>query len=231
MTHILVVDDEEDARQMARLVLEDVGHLVTTAKSGEEALRFIAGEKPDAIILDILMPGLDGVSVCRRIRANPFVDAVPIIFLTAVGTIDVIEEALDAGGDDYLVKPFDVIELVARVQALLRRTEEATSEAELDHITAGNLRLHSQRLEVRAGDRRIKLTSLEYSVLRYLMMRAGQPVSVAQLLENVWGYPGGTGDPNLVRASVVRLRAKIEPTPGKVRYVLNVHGRGYMVEG
>lgn len=231
MAHILAVDDDEPVLRSVRRVLENAGFTVTTASSGQQALDVIAHTRLDLIVLDIIMPGIDGLEVCRRIRADPFTARLPILFLTAKGRPTDIAQGLDAGGDDFLTKPFEVVELPARVRALLRRAPGGTLDTESEYLVIGDLKLHAKRAEVHVGERAVELTSIEHQLLYYLMLHAGQPVPAIQLLRDVWQYPVGTGDPILVRVHIGNLRAKIEPKPDSPRYILNVRGRGYVLNG
>jgi DNA-binding response OmpR family regulator len=231
MTHILAVDDDEPVLRSVKRVLENAGFTVSTATNGQAALNLIAQQRPDLVVLDMIMPGLDGLEVCRRIRADPFIAKLPILFLTAKGRPTDVAQGLDAGGDDFLTKPFEVVELPARVRALLRRAPGGTLDTAAEYLSVGDLKLHTKRAEVLVGEKLVELTSIEHQLLHYLMQHAGQPVPPHQLLRDVWQYPAGTGDPILVRVHIGNLRAKIEPQPDTPRYVLNVRGRGYMVNG
>jgi len=202
---------------------------VSVASNGQAALDLIARQRPDLVILDIIMPGMDGLEVCRRIRADPFLAKLPILFLTAKGRPSDVAQGLNLGGDDFLIKPFAAVELPARVHALLRRAPGGPLDPEADYLVVGHLRLHSTRSEVQVVERLVQLRPVEHRLLHYLMMQAGQPVSTEQLLEDVWGYPPGTGDPQLVRVHIANLRAKIEPQPDAPRYIRNVRGRGYLI--
>ena len=229
MAHILVVDDEVDVLTSIAQVLEDDGYEVSTADNGIKALAAMNQHLPDLLVLDITMPEMDGVEVCRRVRANPFTSRVPIIFLTARGRPTDIAEGLDAGADDYLLKPFDVIELPARVRAVLRRAPGGVLDSESEHIVVGRLRLHTQRPEVTIGDDIILLTPTEHHLLHYLMCRTGKASSVEQLLEDIWEYPRGVGDPKLVRVHITNLRNKLELGRDAPEYIHNLHGRGYLI--
>ncbi len=229
MIHILVVDDEVDILTSIAQVLEDMGYQVSTADNGFKALDLMAQQLPDLVVLDIIMPEMNGIEVCRRIRANPFMSKVPIIFLTAKGRASDVADGLDAGADDYLVKPFDVIELPARVRAILRRAPGGALNPETDHIKVGRLRLHAQRPEVSVDGHTVLLTPTEHRLLHYLMGRIGQPSSVEQLLEDVWEYPRGIGDPKLVRVHITNLRNKLALDRDAPEYIHNLHGRGYLI--
>jgi len=229
MAHILAVDDDEQVLISIQQLLEGAGHTVTTASSGREALDQLARQRPELIVLDIIMPEMDGIEVCRHVRADPFLSKLPILFLTAKGRPQDVAQGLDAGGDDYLVKPFEVVELPARIRALLRRAPGGTLDTDSDYLIVGDLKLHATETEVHVGDQLIPLTTIEHQLLHYLMLHAGQPVGVDHLLQAVWEYPPGTGNPKLVQVHVANLRAKIEPQPDTPRYVRNVRGRGYLV--
>lgn len=230
MAHILVVDDDPQVGQTVTWVLEDDGHRVSVASGGQEALKMIAVDRPDLVILDIIMPDMDGIEVCRRIRADPFIRGLPILFLTAKGRANDVAQGLDAGGDDYLTKPFQVVELPARVRALLRRVPGGLLDTDLDHLTVGDLRVHTTLPDLQVGERRVYLTVVEHRLLYYLMQHAGQPISTEQLLEDVWDYPAGTGNPKLVQVHIANLRAKIESDPASPRFIRTVHGRGYVLD-
>jgi DNA-binding response OmpR family regulator len=229
MPHILAVDDDAPVLRSVKRVLEKAGFTVSVASSGQEALTMIAQERPDLVVLDIIMPEMDGLEVCRRIRADPFFAKLPILFLTAKGRPTDVAEGLDVGGDDFLTKPFEVVELPARIRALLRRAPGGTLDVSSEYLVVGNLKLHTVRFEVQVGDRLVQLTTIEHQLLHYLMMHAGQPISAEQLLEDVWQYPPGTGDPILVRVHIGNLRAKLEPEPDTPYYIRNVRGRGYVL--
>jgi DNA-binding response OmpR family regulator len=231
MAHILVVDDDPQVLRAVRRVLEKAGHRVSAVPSGQEALDAIARQQPDLIVLDVIMPEIDGIEVCRRVRSNPFTAKLPILFLTAKGRSNDIVQGLESGGDDYLVKPFEVRELPARVEALLRRAPGGPLDPDAEDIVVGDLWVHSSRPEAEVGGRLVKLTAVEHRLLCYLMLHSGQPVSSEQLLEDVWEYPPGAGDPSLVRVHITNLRAKIEPQPDNPLYIRNVHGRGYLIDG
>jgi DNA-binding response OmpR family regulator len=232
MTQILVVDDDLDVREALEGILKAEGYAVDTVPTGAEALAYLEGARPDLIVLDIIMPGMDGLSVCERIRSNPFTASIPIIFLTAKGRSTDIAHGLDVGGDDYITKPFQVIELPARVRALLRRVPGGPLDSSSEYLTTGDLQLHRSRFEVTLRDEDpITLTATEHRLLHSLMMHAGQPISITALLQQVWDYPEGVGDPSLVHVHIRNLRKKIEDDPKNPERILNVYGRGYLVEG
>jgi len=226
MAHILAVDDDAAVLGTLERVLRRDNFDVTCVDSGPKALMFLEETLPDLMILDIIMPDMDGIDVCRRVRHDNRFTALPILFLTAKGSTDDIVDGLDAGADDYVVKPFEVAELRARVQALLRRgmrSRESRSVLELNDLT-----LDSETYQVYVNGEHVQLTSTEHRLLRYFMEHPNQALSLSHLLQAVWEYPEATGDPDLVRAHVRNLRAKIEKG-GEHRYIRTIHGVGYMI--
>jgi DNA-binding response OmpR family regulator len=184
---------------------------------------------PDLLILDIIMPGMDGLAVCRAVREEVRYNDLAILFLTARGHTDDVVAGLDAGGDDYVVKPFEVAELAARVRALVRRGQR-NALIESPEITIGPLRLDSNTHQVIIGNGTpVQLTATEHRLLRYLMEHANQALSPHHLLEAVWDYPPQTGDPDLVRAHVRNLRAKVEQPDAPRPIIRTIHGVGYMI--
>lgn len=227
--YVLAVDDDPEVLGTLSRALEREGIQVRKATSGQEALEILEEGIPDLIILDIMMPGMDGLEVCRRIRADEQYNIVSILFLTARGHTDDIVDGLDVGGDDYVVKPFELIELTARVRALIRRgNRNAIMSSPV--LIAGSLRLDSNTHQVNVDDDPpIQLTATEHRLLRYMMEHANQALSPHHLLEAVWDYPANTGDPDLVRAHVRNLRAKLETDDKRNSIIRTIHGVGYMV--
>ena len=226
MAQILAVDDDPDVLGTLERVLVRDKFEVTTLNSGRKALKYLETANPDLVILDIIMPDVDGITVCRQLRRDARFTTLPVLFLTAKGSTDDIVEGLDAGADDYVVKPFELAELRARVHALLRRgmrEREHSSELQI-----GNLRLDSDTYQAFIYDDPVQLTATEHRLLRYFMEHIDQALSLSHLLQAVWEYPLGTGDPDLVRAHVRNLRAKIERDVER-RYIRTIHGVGYMV--
>jgi DNA-binding response OmpR family regulator len=229
MAHILVVDDEPTVLETVSQILEEAGHYVTRTTSGHDALVLIQQQPPELIILDIIMPEMNGLDLCQRLRGDPFTAKLPILFLTAKGQPGDIARGLNIGGDDYLTKPFEVVELPARVAAILRRSSGGSLDMQASNLVVGSLRLNLTRPEVQHEDRLIELRSTEYRLLHYLMQHAGHPVSTEQLLEHVWDYPPGTGDPALVYVHIGNLRTKLERDPQVPSLLRNVRGRGYLI--
>ena len=229
MARILVVDDDRDVAGTIERTLRRRDHEVVVAHSGVEALELVQKQCPDLVVLDIMMPRMDGIEVCERIRTLPNVASVPILFLTAKGKIEDKIEGFEAGADDYLTKPFDLRELELRVRALLRRslpTEEPKIPLEI-----GPLSLDPRTFELTVGDEVLLLTPVEFELLYHLMNHAGEVISTERLLQEVWEYPPGTGDPNLVRAHIKNIRAKIEPSPSNPTYVRTISRHGYVISG
>jgi len=232
MPRILVVDDEQDLVWALRHSLNDEGYEVLTACDGMEALAVARRQRPDLVILDIVMPRLDGLQVCHRLRRDPTLAAVPILFLTVRSAIEERVTGLDEGGDDYLVKPFDLRELKARVQALLRRGQRAPEGGPglegRTSLVVDSLTLNLHTCQVRVGEKTAQLTPTEFDLLHHLMAHPGQIFSSQQLLRQVWDYPPGTADPGLVRWHIKNLRAKIEPNPARPTYIRTIPRHGYL---
>lgn len=222
---ILVVEDELPMRTALQDVLAAEGYRVLTAADGESGLQRAIKEKPDLILLDIMMPKLDGYAVCAELRrlSNP----VPILMLTAKGQVDDRVQGLDSGADDYLVKPFSTEELLARVRALLRRTHrQARAPVRLKF---GEVEVDLLRQTARRGRKDLHFTAKEFAMLRLMAEAAGEPVSRERFLDVVWGY---TAFPTTrtVDNHIASLRAKIEPDPDHPRWLKTVHGVGYKLE-
>jgi len=219
---VLVVEDERPIAELIQFNLEKEGFGVDLCFEGKEALRKALEEHPHLIILDLMLPGLDGLSVCREIRKQ---SQVPILILTA--RADEVDRVvgLELGADDYVTKPFSPRELVARVKAILRRAA-APSPSETEPITAADLTIDPGTYEVKKGDRRIPLSIKEFELLRLLASRPGQIMTRQVLLDEVWGYHY-FGDARTVDVTVRRLREKIEDDPANPRYVLTKRGAGY----
>jgi DNA-binding response OmpR family regulator len=225
MERILVIEDELPMRTALEDVLAAEGYRVLTAADGQSGLARALEEKPDLILLDIMMPRLDGYAVCAELRrlSRP----VPILMLTAKGQVEDRVSGLDAGADDYLVKPFSAKELLARARALLRRARRQTRTPAKLKLGAVEIDLARQSA-LRAG-RPIHLTAKEFAILRLMAETPGEPVSRERFLDAVWGY---TAFPTTrtVDNHLASLRAKIEPDPDSPRWLLTVHGIGYKLE-
>jgi two-component system OmpR family response regulator len=209
---VLVVDDEPNIRELVQVALKFHGCSVSTARSGREALRQAEAARPDLIVLDVMLPDLDGFEVCRRLRAAG--NEVPVIFLTARDTSSETVTGLAIGGDDYVTKPFSVEALVARVRAVLRRASRAAGESAQDGqgavLRVADLELDEDRWTVRRAGVPIELSPTEFRLLAYLMRHEGRVLTRAQLLENVWGWDY-SGASQIVETYVSYLRRKLDP--------------------
>lgn len=216
---ILVVDDDTALAEMVGIVLRSEGFDPSFCADGDSALGVFRANRPDLVLLDLMLPGKDGIEVCRQIRQE---SGVPIIMLTAkTDTVDIVL-GLESGADDYIPKPFKTKELVARVRARLRRSDQPVSE----HLNVGDLSIDVAGHSVRRGDEHINLTPLEFDLLLALARKPWQVFSRELLLEQVWGYRHAA-DTRLVNVHVQRLRSKIERDPERPEIVVTVRGVGY----
>ena len=219
---ILVVDDEPSIVDAVATALRYEGFEVDEATKGRDALKAVSEREPDLVVLDWMLPDIEGIEVGRRMRERGIKSA--ILFLTAKDEVENKVEALRAGGDDYVTKPFSLAEIVARVQAILRRTQ---SELPGDVLQFADLVLDEQRHEVFRGDTRVELTGTEFNLLRYFMLNPRRVLSKSQILQNVWRYDFG-GNSNVVETYVSYLRKKIDALgPPLIR---TVRQAGYMLE-
>ena len=221
--HVLVVDDEAAVRRALERALVHEGYGVLHATDGHEALEAVSASSPDAVILDVLMPRLDGLDVCRSLRAAG--NDVPVLMLTARDAIDDRVEGLDAGADDYLVKPFALEELLARLRALLRRAEPRDGNGETERLQFDDLSLELGTREVHRGGRLIDLTRTEFSLLELLLRNPRQVLTRSTIFERVWGYDFGPTS-NSLDVYIGYLRRKTE-SGGEARVIQTVRGVGY----
>jgi DNA-binding response OmpR family regulator len=221
MQRILVVEDEMQIARTLRDYLEVAGFEVTAVGTGESALASARGRRPDLVVLDLGLPGMDGLDVARELRRT---STTPIVMLTARGEESDRIVGLELGGDDYLVKPFSPKELVARVRAVLRRTSGAGIGAEV--LRAGHVEVDLTKMRVRIGDRSVDLTPTEFQLLATLVREPGRVFTRGQLLDALHGLAIDSYE-RAIDAHVKNLRRKIEPEVGRPRYVLTVHGVGY----
>src|SRR4051794_28290613 len=220
---ILLVEDDPSIREITALGLRRAGFEVTTAVDGVEGLAKARSEQPDLVLLDVMLPRMDGLEVCREIRRD---STVPVVMLTARGdTIDVVV-GLESGADDYVTKPFEMAVLIARVRAALRRRVREPTSSEADVVPLGPLRIDIPARAVDRDGTQIPLTRTEFDVLVELARRPGQVFSREQLLDGVWGYDF-LGDSRLVDVAVGRLRAKVERDAANPELILTVRGVGY----
>lgn len=224
MGKILIVDDEANIRQLVRFNLEKEGFSCVEAEDGPACLDSVRRDKPDLVVLDIMLPGKDGLEVCRLLKARPETAGIPIIMLTAKAEeIDTVL-GLEMGADDYLTKPFSPRELIARVKAVLRRSHKEPLQAE--ELTLGKVRLNLTRHEAFLGGDRLALTPKEYELLRLFIANIGRAYSREQLLETVWGYEYA-GDTRTVDVHIRHLRQKLAGDQALAEAVETVRGVGY----
>ena len=222
-TYILVVDDDEKIRKFLRVNLSGEGWHILTAADGAEALQVVEKDPPDLVLLDMMMPKMDGFEVCRRIRQW---SQVPIIGLSARGDTADKVKCLDLGADDYITKPFGIDELVARVKAVLRRNKIDDSAPAKSYYQCGNLKMDFVTRRVTADGNEVKLTPTEYKLLRELVLNAGQPLGYQYLLGKIWG-PEYKTEREYLHVYIGHLRAKIERDPRDPACIVSMPGVGY----
>lgn len=223
---ILVVDDEASIRQIVEARLNMAGFDVFTAADGEEALEVYRASRPDLIVLDIMMPRLDGLQVCREIRKQ---DSVPIIMLTAKGEIPDRINALEMGADDYVTKPFSPRELEARIKAVMRRT--MFTPAKPAAIEIQDILIDLIKRQVYKDGKKVKLTEMEFSLLELLVLHPGKAFTRIEILQQVWGYRSNQySDTRVVDVHVSRLRSKLEKDVSEPELILTARGTGYMFQ-
>ena len=222
---VLVVDDDLTVRDVVRRYLELGGHQVSLADNGEDALRWIAEHEPDLVVLDLMLPGMDGLEVCRRLRER---SAIPVVMLTALGEEENRIAGLQLGADDYVTKPFSPRELALRVSSVLRRARTPATQSGPRELIDGDLApdVAAHKASLRGSE--LSLTTREFDLLTFLMSHPGEAFTREQLLERVWGW--NFGDQSTVTVHVRRLREKIETTPATPKRIVTVWGVGYRYE-
>ncbi|MEI7475725.1 MAG: response regulator transcription factor [bacterium] len=226
-SNILVVDDDNEIREMICADLKMSGFLVDNASNGEEGLLKAQKNKYDLILLDVMMPKMDGYEVCKNLRLSASTRDIPVILLTAKGTIEDKVSGFNSGADDYLVKPFDIQELLVRIRALMRRSTSNTSVASSKEVLeAGAFKLYQDSLEVSINQTKKKLTPTEFEILYCLMQHINEAVSLSTLLKEVWGYDADE-DVRMVRVHVGGLRQKIEIDTKQPKFLHTVTNVGY----
>lgn len=220
---ILIAEDEAPLRNLVRMSLEASGHQVVTASDGQEALDLFFSQPFDLVVLDVMMPHVDGFDVCSEIRLH---SDVPIILVTALGSTDDMVRGFELGADDYIAKPFSFREVQARIHAILRRNQWIQERRTAPILHNGPVALDIAAQQASVAGRPIHLTPIEFKLLYTLMASAGKVITKNDLFVDVWGYEfiGGT---NLVEVTIRRLREKIEADPSQPVYILTVRGRGY----
>ncbi len=223
-TRILVVDDEPRYLRLIRFNLEAGGYHVECVATGEDALAALAEKMPELVILDIMLPGVDGFEVCRCIRED---STVPIIMLTALGAEEDMVKGLRLGADDYVAKPFSVQELMARVEAVLRRAQTPDFPGKQSSLTLGGLRVDALARKVTVSEQEVHLSPTEYRLLIYLTTNAGKTLTQDDILSSVWGL-GYEGEHRVIRVTMWRLRQKLGDDPQHPRFITTVPGVGYL---
>lgn len=222
---VLVVDDDLTVRDVVRRYLELGGHQVSLADNGEDALRWIAEHEPDLVVLDLMLPGIDGLEVCRRLRQR---STVPVVMLTALGEEENRIAGLQLGADDYVTKPFSPRELALRVSSVLRRSRAPRPASGPRELIDGQLALDVAAHKASLRGTELALTTREFDLLLFLMSHPGEAFTREQLLERVWGWD--FGDQSTVTVHVRRLREKVEEIPAKPKRIVTVWGVGYRYE-
>ncbi len=225
MTLILAVDDESLYQHLLKVNLQKEGYDVITAGNGEEALEMVSNRHPDLVVMDIMMPKLDGISTCERIRQF---SNVPIIILTARGEEQDRVKGLNVGADDYVVKPFSATELVARVRAVLRRAHTSEQVTQNRYFMHGNLKIDFARAEVWKENKPIFLSATEYRLLIQFAQHVGQVLTAEELLVAIWG-PQYREDKEILWVSIARLRQKLEDNPHQPQHIVTRAGLGYLM--
>ncbi len=227
MNKILVIDDDEAINELVKVNLELFGYSVITAKNGIEGFALVKQELPDLVVLDVMMPEVDGFTVAKRIRENPETKNIPILMLTALGMVQDKVKGFDIGVDDYLVKPFEMDELRVRVRALLKRTDAIPeSLATKEILTVGDITLLPESYSVKILDKTVKLTPIEYDILNLLVQNHENMVSSAKFLREIWGY-GPEDDVETIRVHIRHLRSKIKKISNGKEYIETIYGGGY----
>lgn len=229
---ILVVDGEMSIRQILKTRLSILGYKVILAANGEEALSLFQKEEPNLVILDIILPKIDGYQVCSEIRKR---SQAPIIILTALGDISDRVMGLELGADDYVIKPFSPKELEARIRSVLRRTQSnnvrTQNNTNQNILQIGTLSIDTNKRQVFKGKKRIKLTGMEFNLLELLVTKAGERLSRSTILDHVWGYtPERYLDTRVVDVHISRLRSKLEEDPSNPDLIITARGTGYMFQ-
>jgi two-component system response regulator MprA len=226
---VLVIDDEESIIDLIKLGLKYEGFEVVAASDGEGGIASAQRTNPIFIILDWMLPDMDGLEVCRRLRSNPTTNDIPILLLTAKGEVGSRVEGLNTGADDYLTKPFSFEELVARIRAILRRLNHGTTTENSQILTVGDIELNMATHEVTREGQQIDLTKTEYDLLHLFMSHVGQALDRQTILNQVWGYDF-LGETNIIEVYVRYLREKIENSPSSPRYIQTIRGVGYIMK-
>jgi len=243
--NIMVIEDDEIVARTIERCLRMDEFKVTVANSGVEGLKIARRNPPDLVILDVIMPGMDGYTVCRELRSDPLLSNVPVIFLTAKTKDEDKINGFTAGADDYLCKPFNLEEIILRVRAILRRSGkmktpvtsptynfERTSQQDISNniVKVGEYILNTKTYELTtANNQKIRLTPVQYDLLYHLMTHPGEIFSPSRLLDEIWDYPSDAGSPDLVRVHIKNLRNRVEMNPRSPSFIQTIPGYGYTV--
>lgn len=232
LVDVLVIEDDEIVARTIERTLRGKEFRVTVASSGVQGLQIARRLNPAIVLLDVIMPGMDGYAVCREMRGDPLLANIPILFLTAKSKDEDKITGFQAGADDYLAKPFNVDELLLRIRAILRRTRPVATHppVPVEHqLRIGDyvLDTHTFCLQTPRGE--VQLTPVQYDLLYHLMSHAGQVFSPARLLQEVWDYPSDAGSPDLVRVHIKNLRERVEVDPRSPTFIRTVPGHGYTI--
>lgn len=227
MSKILVIDDDSAINELIKVNLELDGHKVIQAFDGTTGFALCKQELPSLVVLDVMMPEVDGFTVAQRIRKNPETSEIPILMLTALSQLDDKVNGFNIGVDDYLVKPFEMEELKVRVRALLKRTKQIPVSASTREIlTLGEITLLPEIYSVKIGDKQAKLTPIEFDIFNLLFQNYGNMVSSAQLLKDIWGY-SPDDDIETIRVHIRHLRSKLDKISNGKKYIETIYGGGY----
>jgi DNA-binding response OmpR family regulator len=226
---VLVVDDDVEVAKSIEASLRKQ-YQVSVVYTGIKALKEARRHQPDIIVLDVIMPGMDGLETCRQLRLDPGLADIPILFLTALGRPEDRVAGLRAGADDYLTKPFNLEELQLRIKAILRRTgDNPSSRKSAGHIKINNMVLDRYSYRVTTSEKQATLTPIEFDLLYHLMTHPNEVFTSDRLLQEVWDYPLESGSPDLVRMHIKNLRKKVEVDPSRPEFILTIPRRGYTI--
>lgn len=225
---VLVVDDDAEVAKSIEASLRKQ-YQVYVVYSGIEAIKEARRHRPDIIVLDVVMPGMDGFATCRELRVDPAIADVPILFLTALGRPEDRIEGFRAGADDYLTKPFNLEELQLRISAILRRVKQIRVTSPVPRLQIKDLTLDRNSYQVTTHQKQVKLTPVEFDLLYHLMTHPNEVFTSDRLLQEVWDYPSESGSPDLVRMHIRNLRNKIEADPSNPEFIITIPRRGYTI--
>ena len=225
---VLIVDDEPEVARSIEVTLRR-HYQVSVVHTGVGAIKEARRHSPDLIVLDVRMPGMDGLETCRQLRIDPALTDIPILFLTALGRPEDRVEGFRAGADDYLTKPFNLEELHLRIKAILRRTSRDATASPSAQINVNGLILDRYNFHVKTREKQATLTPVEFDLLYHLMVHPNEVFTSDRLLQEVWDYPSESGSPDLVRMHIKNLRQKIETDPRKPEHIITIPRRGYTI--